>query len=262
MTDIIETWKQVIVDGQSLAYDISNHGNIKKGQAVCKLNKKPDQPIRYKLNLGDEKIKLTCIHILVATAFLENPNNYTCVKHKNGNVHDNRIENLEWVSNTILIKKSHDKPRVYRGEPIEQYSIDGKTFIKRFESIHLAATELDILETNFHSVLSGKTKTIGGFHFKYASKNTSAMEEDGFEIIKNYENYMINREGKVYHIKQQVIIEPKVTGNLQFVYINRKRVFIHILVATQFIDNPDNLTHVIHKDGDKFNNNADNLKWV
>lgn len=37
--------------------------------------------------------------------------------------------------------------------------------------------------------------------------------------------------------------------------------YIHRLVAQTFIPNPDNLTDVDHIDGDKDNNNVENLRW-
>lgn len=42
----------------------------------------------------------------------------------------------------------------------------------------------------------------------------------------------------------------------------RKRLYIHRLVAQAFIPNPNNLPQVNHLDGNKSNNNANNLEWT
>ena len=46
-------------------------------------------------NNGDRVVRKVCV--LVAEAFVPNPNNKSNIRHKNGNVADNRADNLEWV---------------------------------------------------------------------------------------------------------------------------------------------------------------------
>lgn len=41
-----------------------------------------------------------------------------------------------------------------------------------------------------------------------------------------------------------------------------KTYMVHRLVALTYIDNPDNLPVVHHKDGNKLNNHISNLQWV
>jgi hypothetical protein len=47
----------------------------------------------------DKKMHNLTIHRLVAIAFIDNPNGFDCVNHKDGNKHNNVIENLEWCTN-------------------------------------------------------------------------------------------------------------------------------------------------------------------
>lgn len=96
-----------------------------------------------------------------------------------------------------------------------------------------------------------------------------------FEDLKGYEDsYQISDSGRVF-TKRRLIgnqiyygreLIPQLTndGYLK-VTLSRgskcRKFYLHRLVALQFLDNPNNLPQVNHKDGNKLNNNVTNLEW-
>jgi hypothetical protein len=73
---------------------------------------------------------------------------------------------------------------------------------------------------------------------------------------------MIDKNGNVYSIKYKRLLSKYISiDGYECIGLQGKTNFIHRLLATQFIENKLNLPMVNHKDGNKLNNNVDNLEW-
>ena len=62
-------------------------------------------PLSFPLEDDKEETWEHFIHILVAEHFVPNPHNKTFVLHINGDIYDNRAENLQWVDREEFIEK-------------------------------------------------------------------------------------------------------------------------------------------------------------
>ena len=157
------------IKGYEELYQVSNYGRVKSLYGYNGLKHYFRVKILKTLNNGkdylsvsltkNKKISYLKIHRLVANEFIPNPNNYSCINHKDCNRTNNMVYNLEWCSLQYNNEYSHNIP-------VLQKDINNK-LIKEWESITKAAIALGIQKSNISYVCKGKREKTGGFKWEY-----------------------------------------------------------------------------------------------
>jgi hypothetical protein len=145
-------------------YFVSNLGRFKNSFGTIMNNYKVNDNGYIRVYIYK---KTFFLHRLIALTFLENLENKEQVNHKDGNKINNKIENLEFVTNKEnQIHKHQNGLGNNLTKQVNQYNLDGN-YIKTHKSIALAAKDVNISKSCIRSVLNGYGKTAAGFIWKY-----------------------------------------------------------------------------------------------
>ncbi len=173
-------WRDV--KGYEGIYKVSSAGQVKslerwslrRGRKYQKLKERPIKiwkdtrgyPQLYLCREG--KKSPVSVHRLVAIAFIPNPEGKRTVNHKNGKVDDNRVLNLEWMSQSENNQHAHDNGlmNIRRGETHPKAKLtQGKaneirklfTQDKKMYSVKKLAQQFRVHEGTIRQVLYNKT---------------------------------------------------------------------------------------------------------
>lgn len=187
-----EVWKDIF--GYKGLYQVSNLGRVKSlekkiidalgreyvlSKKILTIKKHPKGYCFIILSKNNAK-KSFLIHRLVGFCFIPNPECKSQINHLNGNRSDNRLENLNWATNSennlhaykYLGRKA---PRNtlgkfgklhHRSKPVIQMDLQGN-FIKEYECGLQVERELGYLKCVISGACNKRTKTAYGYKWKF-----------------------------------------------------------------------------------------------
>ena len=240
-----EIWKDI--EGYEGTYQVSNTEKVKRLKTLIKcknghnftlkehymyLNDKGGNYLTVNLN-KENKVKRLYVHRLVAKAFIENIDNKLEVNHIDGDKHNNKVTNLEWVTRSENLKHAWDNELFDREKRrniariialnnrniYKVYRYDVKTKeIKEYEKIQDTFSEFERTSV-YSSIKNGKqykgyifskNKDFSKFEneIPFAEKNIKINETKAIRLsrfIEKLERRKLNIENyeKIYKSKTQ-----------------------------------------------------------
>ena len=148
-------------------------------------------------------VKQRRVHIVIAETFLENPNNYPIVGHRNNIKNDNRVENLYWttwsdntqkaVDDGLLVnKKGYDDSQ---SQPVIMFNTYTNEIIKKYGSISEAAKDTSISKTTISRQARYKKPVRKPFYFRFQD-DESALPPI---IVEQYDLYTHEKIGTYWN---------------------------------------------------------------
>ena len=144
------------IEGYEGLYAVTSCGKVwsYKSEKFLKPVKKKNGYLKVNL-YKDRKCKTFLVHRLVGLAYIPNPNNFETIDHIDGNKEHNYVNNLQWMTQS-------DNARKTSGIKVKCLETN-----QVFESVRIAAKEMNLDNSGISKVCRGEQKTTKGYHFEY-----------------------------------------------------------------------------------------------
>ena len=246
--------------------DFKNYKITKDGRiwSLHTENWKPSHLINGYETVTLSNNKKMAVHRLVALTFIPNPDNKPYVNHIDSNKTNNKLENLEWVTqkeNCTAHGKEISHPR-----KVIQKDKDGK-MMNSYDSLIEAGKAIGFSPSAISKAVLKINNTAGGFIWDYEDIHTEELDVTKGKLIYDTPKYCIFKDGTVYNTVRRAKVKPiKNASGYCYVTISnnetKRNHYIHRLVADHFIENKEKKSQVNHKNKKRDDNRIENLEWV
>ncbi len=261
-------------------YQISNMGRFRNRYGISIGNLNPKGYLSTLLSNHkhpDPKArkKHFTIHRLVATHFLDNPQNKKTVNHL-GKTTDNRHYMLERATQAENNLHAAKNLTTYHRVRVSQIDATTGAVVKIFNS-YADAAAAGFSSGNISMCINGTRHTHKGFNWIYTDERTvvndiPTIEDETWQPlfksthddVKPFVDYAVSSKGRVLNIKSYKLLTIHKDGTIELRSKQlRKRFRVSRLMMQAFnIPNPENKEQVDHIDSDPMHNDLDNLRYA
>lgn len=204
-----ELWKEV--KGWEGIYQISNYGRVKScyryvkqsngrvrhyKEKIMKCFFTKRKYVRLSLEKDGFKRKYF-VHQLVAMTFIENPNNYEQINHKDENPTNNTVDNLEWCNAKYNINYGSRIERIKiistnnpkNSKPVLQYTFDGQ-FVKEYPSVMETRR---LFGNHVSEVCNHQCMSVYGYYWIFKGEDFKKWEKMHKDKFKKHKPWKIKK---------------------------------------------------------------------